>query len=349
MVNKKSNAKTQRLFCLALFFLWMFTANCSLDKNDSGNEKLFAKTVEEGEMRINLGKINLTIPRGFADGNIYAFNNEDRTEKVEVWRGFYSPAEKDFPTIIKEYRARLSSDYPGLSPTIVKEGETTLAGLPAHEFVVEVRHDEGVIFNHVIVARDSSNSYIELDLESKNNDPRAKEDFVHVVKSAELTRNEQDNKPNTPAPANFSRRYAGALMLDVPNQLTRHNLFEFERKMPDESGGTIRLTVKIFESGEPIPESMEEEANRSKVLGNVTLADSKEITTEEYKAKIQRYTTTVNELGMPPRQTPLMIAELQIADGTTVRLQGRAPVAFASEMKAGFDELLSGVHPNKGK
>ena len=317
--------------CSLLFSL----ANCQ----NKFNHVVEKTTPGAKNMSVALENIIFTIPKGYADKGVHAFFNKERTQKVEVWRETFVSEQKAFVEIIQEYRERINTKVPDLpSSKIVAEENDTLAGLPAYKFVVESTYRQETRVAHLFLVRDTPNSYIEFTLEFPANTADLEKRFNEIEKSAVLS--SQESKSDIPVPEGYKKVYAGALQLNIPNELKGRDILELEReKANSENRVAIDLQTFLF----PPEKSLDAEAEGSNIVGAISLADSQPVKTGNIDGTIRKYSLSIQELGMPAETATLFLAEIKTINGSVVRVKSNIPVSEESEVKNSFIELIESI------
>lgn len=354
----------------ALFALPMLVVNCTTWR-DAG-EKIpptkLESPKEQKTMQINIEKINCVVPKNFmiaAGGAFYTPDESGKTdESVKLGittRQEYLTVSGELPlpeggtieTVMKEARERPFNTSYAADFTIEREEPATVDGHPARLLIYTVDGEKVKYRNYYAVIQAAAQTYITLMYQTLAEDAASRTKFNHILTSAAFTVGETAPTTKAAAPS-FTRRFAGRLSLDVPDALRPAktderggvNFLQNTNQNPD---AQIALQITFYDAGQTPQRPLDSEIEQDETYGAaIASKDVRQIKTDEFEGRVESYVMSRGDVIMPAKQTPFLLAEGKLRDGTLVRLRGKSPISSKEQMQSSFNELLESVRPVKG-
>ncbi len=288
-------------------------------------------------MRIHVGNLGFTTPKGFRDTSAYSFQTPDRKEKCEVEGGRLPREVRDLDAMLKDRRGDLEDGLRGVL-VITGQGRAVLDGLPARTLTFGIREGGVGYQGSLALALDTPGSYVQIAYACRADDAEAVARFGHIVASASFT------VEGSATPEGFIRRWAGKLWLDVPAHLEPPLTYQF--LSPDE---TMRLLVSFVRAGaEP---SINSEIDEDTALGEVVKERGRADLTTPHAPYVSgtayRFVLTRGEDGISYEDV-VRRAHLAVDGVPAVHVYGRAPTIDEPALDAAFDALVASVERVSG-
>lgn len=318
-------------------------------------------------MQINIEKINCVVPKNFMIAAGGAFYTPDESGKTDESAGFGITTKREYltvsgelplpeggtiETVMNEARERPFGTSYAADFTIESEEPAKVDGHPARVLTYTVKGEKAKYQNYYTVIQAAPHTYLTLTYQTLAIDAASRVKFDHILASGTFTIGETAPPSKTAAP-DYTRRFAGLLALDVPDALRPAktderggvNFLPNPNQNPDAQ--TV-LRIAFFDAGQT-PPPLDFEIKQDKTYGGtIASKDVRQIKTNDFDGRVESYVVSRGDVIMPAKQTPYLLAEGKLRDGTLVRLRGKSPIALREQMQSSFQELLQSVRPAQG-
>lgn len=319
-------------------------------------------------MQINIEKINCLVPKDFMVAGGGAFYTPDESGKTDESIKFGITTKREYltvsgelpmpeggtiKTVMKEARERPFNTSYAADFNIESEEPAKVDGHPARILIYTVDGEKNKYRNYYAVIQAAARTYITLTYQTLAEDAESRTKFNHILTSAAFTTGETAPPPKTAAP-NYTRLFAGLLLLDVPETLRPAktderggvNFLQNTNQNPDTQ---IALLITFYDAGQTPQQPLDFEIKRDETYGAaIASKDVRQIKTNDFDGRMESYVMSRGDVIMPAKQTPLLLAEGKLRDGTVVRLRGKSPISSKEQLQSIFNELLESIRPAQG-
>ena len=300
---------------------------------------------EKKTMHIELEKFSFDVSSNLADLTVYNFNTKDEVN-LDV---SYSRAEgnvRDSSGSIADFRAELKSML-GEAARIESEKNTTIVNLPAREIIYTAVVENGKTLRGIVAdAYDPSNNHILRMAYTKQNGGAVETaaEFEQMRNSAACAGKPSDKKSS----AGYTRRFAGAITLDVKESLHPPQRFSFgstfDKVQPD-------LELSFYLEPDTPPSFERDKAADEKSFGKINdEAVSSPVKNGAVEGTQYRYSLIEKPYpNVAAKEYVVRRAYIKLPNGIEVHLFGNAASERAADLDIYFTEILSSITPSEVK
>jgi hypothetical protein len=286
-------------------------------------------------MRVQLERFSIEPPAGFNDWTDYSFQLESRGEVLSVTSDSNPKTVIDLPSLTAFRRQDFERGMAGAA-TFESEGPAQLDDLPGH-MLIYTFDDRGTRYRvRMVFALDTENSYIQLSYLTRADDAEADKKFKHILGSVTRAGKPDANRPGP----GFIRRWAGKLVLDVPEYLEPPQTYYFLSL-------NEKTSLKLFvydtrRSSQQIPVPEEEIRKETRSGEKVTARGSRSATLGKATGTIAVY-YFADEKQPGVIKDACRLAHGMVTKETRVHLVGRAPAADEKTLERDFLQMLKSI------
>lgn len=343
-----------RVFTLLTAFL-LIGAAC----RQSPQNALDGQTKNQKLMEYHLDHAVFDLPPALRDITVYSFGKPDKSQMVEI-NG--SEREASLDRLAAEITDQATD---GLGLKLTETRDTKIDEMPAR-ILTFVGEERGTTFRQFFVLAivpplpESRVKHLEIKYLTEENAETANVKLERMIKSA---RRNSQSSPSESADG-FTRRFAGAVSLDIPAELLGGG-FQFTLRG---DGAAITNESVTFEVSE-VQDAKEQPTNQNQISGNqeseksdgeaemeadintdlnsggqILERSTKDLATAEYQGKVLSY--AVNN-APPWEKQPvnklLRRAYLRISNDVEVRVVGRADSRQREILEQNFNQIVNSV------
>ena len=341
-----------RAFTFLAAFLLIGAACRQSSPNIAGGQ-----TKNQKAMEYHLDTAVFDVPPTLRDITLYSFGKPDKSQFIEI-NG--SERETSLDTLAAEITDQATD---GLGLKLESSRDTRIDDLPAR-IVTFTGADRGAAFRQFFVlaivpsSTESRVKHLEIKYRTKENAETANAKLERMIKSARRTFQPSPSESS----ADFTRRFAGAVSLDIPNDL-RGGGFQFTLR--DDSPAITDESV-TFEVSE-IRQSDDQAVNQANANqkdektggeakmeadiktdlnsgGQILERATKDLSNAEYTGKVLSY--AVNNAPpweKQPKNKLVRRAYLQISGDVEIRIVGRADSRKREILEQNFAQITNSV------
>ena len=340
-----------RLFAL-LTVLLLTNAGCRQFLPNSDEQ-----TKNQKSMQYQLNHAVFDAPPTLRDITLYSFGKPDKSQLVEVNN---SEREVSLDKLAAEITDQATD---GLGLKLENSRDTKIDEMPAR-ILTFTGEEHGTPFQQFVVlaivhpSAESRIRHLEIKYRTKENAETANAKLEKIIKSARRT----SNAPMTESSADYTRRFAGAISFDIPNDLLGGG-FQFTLRDDSPAITDESVTFEVSEStksGDKL--LLETNANQKEKTsgieaemetdiktdlnsgGQILERATKDLSNAEFKGEVLSY--AVNNAPpweKQPKNKLVRRAYLQISGDVEVRIVGRADSRKREIFEQNFNQIVTSV------
>lgn len=283
-------------------------------------------------MRVNLDGWRFEVPAGFDDWTNYTFESPVQHESLNVTYGLVPLGVRSVDELLSNRHRDVETALEGHAQ-IEEPTTTVLDGLDARTLTFETG-DAGERFRERwVMAIDTIATFFQVAYAWAADNADAPARFDHILKSVA-----RHAHPIPMTPPGYIRRWGGQLTLDVPTHLRSPRTYVFV-----DEPHQLRLEVSAYDPATAKPPSLEQEAQRDTLAGDVVVHES----TTTYGTL--RASGMVTRYGLANRSAPTKVttvvirAQLTLLKGLRVSVCARAPASARDGMDRSFQQFVASL------